>query len=158
MILLTRKFLTPLFFAAILTGCASNPVVELEPFDTSISTEGDFNESWSKMVAFLSTNDISIGTIEKDSGLVTLSGDSLSVPILRKYCDATAPFLWVLQNGTARGSVLMVNDDGFVTTTVNLKLNGTSMYTDWNTGRTNYQTKPCNSTGVFETALLNSVR
>ena len=156
--LITNKILTLVFFAVILTGCASNPVVEIEPFDTSISTEGDFDASWSKMVAFLSTNDISIGTIEKDSGLVTLSGDSLSVPVLQKYCDAKAPFLWVLQNGTARGSVLMVDDDGFVTTTVNLKLTGTSMYTDWNTGRTNYTTKPCNSTGVFETALLNSVK
>lgn len=147
-----------LLISILLSGCASTPVVEIEPFDTSVSFEGDFDQSWSKLVAFLSTNDVSIGTIEKDSGLVTLSGDNLSVDLLRSYCDAKAPFMWVLQNGVANGSVLMTEEDGFITATVNIKLRATSMFTDWNTGKTSYTTKPCNSLGAFETAVLNSIQ
>ena len=152
------NFLKLSIMVSLLAGCVTTPVVEIEPFDTSVSFEGDFGKSWSKLVQFMSTNDINIGTIEKDSGLITLSGDNLSVPILQQYCDATAPFLSILQSGTAKGSVLMVEDDGFITTTVNVKLTATSMYTDLYTGRTTYSTKPCNSTGVFETALLSSVQ
>jgi hypothetical protein len=157
MIKFNSKCIHIIWLSILLSGCVSTPVIEIEPFDTSVSFEGDFDRSWSKLVAFLSTNDVSIGTIEKDSGLITLSGDNLSVSLLREYCDATAPFLWSLQSGGAKGSVLMTADDGFVTATVNIKLTATSMTTDYSTGRVTYSTKPCNSRGVFETAVLNSI-
>ena len=116
------NFLKLSIMVSLLAGCVTTPVVEIEPFDTSVSFEGDFGKSWSKLVQFMSTNDINIGTIEKDSGLITLSGDNLSVPILQQYCDATGSC-----NLAPKGSVLMVEDDGFITTTVNVKLTATSM-------------------------------
>jgi hypothetical protein len=145
-----------LFMVAFLGGCASAPVIDIKPFDKSVSFEGDFDESWSKLVAFLSTNDVNIGTIEKDSGLITLSGDNLSVGIITQYCDATATFLWTMTGGTARGSILMVEDSGFVTATVNVKFQGTSSSTL--SSPPTYSTSPCNSRGVFEASVLGSLQ
>jgi hypothetical protein len=154
------RFPTRLLSLAAITlmlgACASAPVVDIKPFDKSVSFEGDFDGSWSKLVAFLSTNDISIGTIEKDSGLVTLSGDNLSTSVVQIYCDAQAPFLWTLTGGRAGGSILMVEEDGFVTATVNIKFYGTSMTAMSNPPQ--YSTKPCNSTGAFESAVLGSLQ
>ena len=148
-----------LVIIAFLTGCVTAPVVEIKPFDKSVSFEGDFDESWGKLVRFLSTNDVNIGTIEKDSGLITLSGDNLSAGLIQEYCDAAAPFMWVLSSGLAKGSVLMTNEDGFITATVNVKFNATSSYTDYMGGSgTKYSTTSCNSRGAFETALLGSLQ
>tara|TARA_Y100000991_G_C21969625_1_gene348703 strand:+ start:68 stop:535 length:468 start_codon:yes stop_codon:yes gene_type:complete len=145
-----------ILYVIILGGCASTPVVEIAPFDKSASFEGDFNQSWSKLVAFMSTNDISIGTIEKDSGLITLSGDNLQPSVIKNYCDATSGFLSVLSSGRAQGSVLMVDDEGFITVTVNAKFQGT--FVNAMTNPPTYNTYPCNSTGVFETAVLGAVQ
>ncbi|WP_297820484.1 hypothetical protein [uncultured Paraglaciecola sp.] len=142
--------------ALMLGGCASAPVVEIKPFDKSVSFEGNYDESWSKLVGFMSTNDISIGTIEKDSGLVTLSGDDLSPELIAEYCDAKAPFLWVLTGGKGSGSVLMTEDSGFITATVNVKFQGTSTYTMANPPQ--YKTAKCNSRGAFESAVLGSLQ
>jgi hypothetical protein len=141
--------------ASLLAACASAPI-EIKPFDKSVTTESDFNESWSKLVQFVSTNDINVGTIERDSGLITLSGDSLSPSLIREYCDATPPFLWTLTGGVAKGSILMVEEDGFVTTTVNARFSGTS-YTSI-TNPPQYTTRPCNSRGSFEAAVLGAVQ
>ena len=141
--------------ASLLAACASAPI-EIKPFDKSVTTEADFNESWSKLVQFVSTNDINVGTIEKDSGLITLSGDSLSPSLVKEYCDTVPPFLWVLSGGVAKGSILMVEEDGFVTTTVNTRFSGTS-YTSM-TNPPQYQTRPCNSRGAFEAAVLGAVQ
>jgi hypothetical protein len=145
-----------LIIAIILGGCASAPVVEIAPFDKSVSYEGNFDQSWSRLVAFMSTNDISIGTIEKDSGLITLSGDNLSSSVLANYCDARSTFGFTLTSGQARGSVLMVDDEGFITVTVNVKFMGTFM--NGFTNPPSYSTRACNSTGVFETAILGSLQ
>ena len=141
-----------------LGGCASAPVVEIKPFDKSVSFEGDFNQAWSKLVNFLSTNDISIGTIEKESGLVTLSGDNLGSTLITSYCDASAPFMWTLTGGKARGSVLMTEDSGFVTATVNVKFDGTIFFPQMGQSPAQYRTNPCNSRGAFETAVLGSIQ
>ena len=151
-----NNLLVVLFIAVFLGGCASAPVIDIKPFDKSVSFEGDFDESWSKLVAFLSTNDVNIGTIEKDSGLITLSGDNLSAGVITQYCDATATFLMTMTGGTARGSILMTEESGFVTATVNVKFQGTSY-----SGLTNpptYSTRPCNSRGAFEASVLGSLQ
>ena len=156
MLKIKKFFLVATFIA--LGGCASAPVVEIKPFDKSASFEGDFDESWSKLVAFLSTNDVSIGTIEKDSGLVTLSGDNLSVALIQEYCDASAPFLWTLTGGKAKGSILMTEDSGFVTATVNVTFDGTIFFPQMGTNPAQYRSNRCNSRGAFETAVLGSIQ
>jgi hypothetical protein len=58
----------------IVASCATTAVVIVEPFDTSKTYMADYDSTWTKLIRFMSTNQISIGTIEKDSGLVTLNG------------------------------------------------------------------------------------
>jgi len=140
--------------ALIFTACASRPVVEIKPFDTSISFEGSYNEAWSKLIAFLSTNDIGIANLEKASGLIILKGDNLGVQTIQKYCDAQAPFLYTLIYGKASGSIIMTEDSGFVTATVNTKFESTSR----GTGTSPNRTAPCRSSGLFETAVLGSIQ
>ena len=140
---------------ALVAGCASAPVVEIQPFDKSATVEGSYDEVWTNLIRFMSTNDVSIASVEKDSGLIVLTGDSLSKSLIEEYCDAKAPFLWSLTGGTAKGSVIVADDAGFITVTVNAKFQGSMMNSMSNPPT--YSTKPCNSRGAFETAVLGSV-
>ena len=150
---------TNVFFAAViiltLSACAARPVVEIKAFDTSASFEGSYDASWSKLIAFLSTNDIGIANLEKDSGLIVLSGDNLSSQTIQKYCDAKAPFLWSIREGKATGSIIMTEDSGFVTATVNTKFKAT--YSTSGSDPT-VRTELCKSYGLFETAVLGSIQ
>lgn len=139
-----------------LVGCASTPVEEIKPFDKNITVEAAYDDVWSNLIRFMSTNDISIASVEKDSGLIVLTGDNLSASLISEYCDATPPFLWTLTGGKASGSVIVNDDEGFVTVTVNAKFQGTS-YTSL-TNPPQYSTKPCNSRGAFEAAVLGSIK
>lgn len=154
----TKMFGVIAVIVLLLGGCASAPVVEIKPFDKTVSFEGDFDQAWSKLVNFLSTNDVSIGTIEKDSGLVTLSGDNLGGSLLAAYCDTTVPFMWTLTGGKAKGSVLMTDDSGFVTATVNVKFMKTIMFPGYGQNPPTYRTDQCTSRGAFETAVLGSLQ
>ena len=139
---------------ALLAGCASAPV-EIMPFDKSRTIEGSYDQVWTNLIRFMSTNDIAIGSVEKESGLIVLTGDDLAPDVIQAYCDATAPFLWVLTGGKARGSVIVNADDDFVTVTVNAKFQGTAQSTM--TNPPTYSTRPCNSRGAFENAVLGSL-
>lgn len=139
-----------------MVGCATTPVVEIKPFDKNLTVEGSYDAVWTNLIRFMSTNDISIASVEKESGLIVLTGDNLSASLISEYCDATAPFLWTLTGGKASGSVLVNDDEGFVTVTVNAKFHGTLYYAL--SSPPQYSTKPCNSRGAFEAAILGSVQ
>jgi hypothetical protein len=144
-----------LIFVLILTGCASAPPQVIAPFDKTRTHEGSFDDAWRKLVAFVSTNDAEVGTIEKDSGLITLKGDGLSVGLTNTYCDFVPGFLMGHGGGGVKGSILMTDDDGFVTTTVNVKFHGIVINSLANPP--SRFLRSCNSKGVLETAILNAV-
>ena len=147
---------TGLLLALLLAGCASTPVVEIQPFDKSVTIETPYDEVWTNLIRFMSTNDISIASVEKDSGLIVLTGDNLSPSLIREYCDAKPPVFWTISGGNAKGSVIVANEDGFTTVTVNAKFQGT-YYTSL-TNPPQFSTRGCNSRGAFETAVLGSVQ
>lgn len=136
-------------------GCAT-PAIEIKPFDKSATVEASYDEVWNKLIRFTSTNDVSVSSVEKDSGLIVLSGDNLSQGVISQYCAAQAPFLSVLSSGTAKGSIVVTDDDGFVTVTVNAKFNTT--FVNNMSSPPTYNTVPCNSTGAFETAVLGAIQ
>jgi len=76
----TLKTLSILFIVA---SCATTAVV-VEPFDTSKTYMSDFDTQWKKLVRFFSTNQVGIGTIEKDSGIVTVNNQNLSQDLINK--------------------------------------------------------------------------
>ena len=141
---------------SLLGACASAPVEEIKPFDKSRTLEAPYDEVWTNLIRFMSTNDISIASVEKDSGLIVLTGDNLSSSLMEEYCDAKATFLTTLTSGKASGSVIVNSDEDFTTVTVNAKFSATFM--NPMTNPPSYSTRPCNSRGAFETAVLGSIQ
>jgi hypothetical protein len=150
------KHVAIIFLAGIVAACASAPVVEIKPFDKSRTLETPYDEVWTNLIRFMSTNAISIASVEKDSGLIVLTGDDLSSSAMKEYCDAKPTFLTSLTGGKASGSVIVNADEDFTTVTVNAKFSATFM--NPMTNPPTYSTRPCNSRGAFETAVLGSIQ
>jgi len=148
----TLKTLSILFIVA---SCATTAVV-VEPFDTSKTYMSDFDTQWKKLVRFFSTNQVGIGTIEKDSGIVTVNNQNLSQDLISQYCATEVPFMWAPNGGSVVGSATLVDEEGFVTANINMqftqRLQSCDLY-----GRCNFQMKACTSKGVFEKALLEAL-
>ena len=144
-----------LSFLVFLVGCATVEEVVIEPFDKSVTVEKDFDDVWGTLVRFMSTNDISIQTIEKDSGLIALRGENLTSGLIRGLCDAQAGLFATISSGGANGSITVVDDDGFVTVNVNMRFTAT-FYNSMSNPPT-YSTSNCNSRGTFEKSLLASL-
>lgn len=150
------KYGAVVIFGLFLVGCASQPYVEVERFDTNATVESDFDTTWSKLIRFASTNQIGIKTIEKDSGLIVFENTSMSPSMIRQYCtNIVTPMLWTLKSGQASGNVTVVDEGGFSTVAVNMSYQSTSEYCYQGC---NYNTSRCDSLGKFETDLLNAVR
>ena len=138
-----------------LVSCASTPVV-IAPFDKSLTVEKSFDEVWSTLVRFMSTNDVGIKTIEKESGLIQLEGENLSTQLIQNYCVTNSGMFTSVSSGRVDGSITVFDEDGFVTVNVNARHSFTLM--NPLTNPPTYQTLSCEATGAFETAVLNSVR
>ena len=142
--------------SVILVGCASAPVVEVEPFDSVATVGNDFDTTWSKLIRFASTNQIGIKTIEKASGLIVFENTSMSPNLIRQYCtNINTPLLWTLKSGQASGNVTVSDEGGFSTVAVNMSYQATSEYCYQGC---NQNTSRCDSLGKFETELLDAVR
>jgi hypothetical protein len=145
-----------LILAIILTvftfGCATTSTVGNSV--TSETVMSDFDETWAKVIRFFSTNQIGIGTLEKESGIVTIDGQNLAMDLMKKYCDTkpAVPFLWSPLYGTAKGSVTLIDEGDFVTANVNVSFNVTSAY------GANRIVNSCTSSSVFEDSLLDTLR
>tara|TARA_B110000305_G_scaffold187038_1_gene208352 strand:- start:384 stop:848 length:465 start_codon:yes stop_codon:yes gene_type:complete len=138
----------------IVASCATTAVI-VEPFDTSKTYMSDYDSTWTKLIRFMSTNQISIGTIEKDSGLVTLNGTDLSTNLVLEYC-ANNPigFPNTTTGGNAQGNVTLTETDGFTTANVNVRFNVKGQYCY---NGCNYVVRQCESNGKFEKSLLDAL-
>ena len=147
--------ITILFSIFFLFSCATTQVV-IETFDTSKTYMNSYDESWKKLVRFFSTNQIGIGTLEKDSGIITVNNQNLTSGLVSEYCAVTVPFLYALSGGQAFGSATLVEDGDFITANVNIQFNATFSSCDLY-GRCTYITDSCPSNGSFEKALLTAL-
>jgi hypothetical protein len=146
-----KKFLL-LFLTIVITSCATTQVVSNSV--ASESYRASYDEVWTKVIRFFATNQISIGTLEKDSGIVTLKGDNLNSQLMNEYCEADENngFLERLLYGNVMGSVNVIDEGGIVTVTVNARYNTFHAY-----GQNYYPARPCASKGVFERQILDSI-
>ena len=133
-------------------GCATTSMVGNSVTSESLMT--NFDDAWTKVIRFFSTNQIGIGTLEKESGIVTISGENLAMDLMKKYCDAkpATPFLWTPLGGVASGSVTLVDEGEFVTANVNVSFSIISAY------GANRVVNSCQSTSAFEDSLLDTLR
>lgn len=150
------KHVAVIFLVSLVAACASAPVEEIKPFDKSRTMEASYDEVWTNLIRFMSTNDVSIASVEKDSGLIVLTGDNLTGALMQEYCDAKPAFLAALSGGKASGSVIVNADGDFTTVTVNARFSAT--YVNAMANPPVYSTRPCNSRGAFETAVLGSIQ
>lgn len=145
-----------LFSVVFLLISCSTAQVEVDPFETSRTYLSDYDTQWKKMVRFFSTNTISIGTLEKESGIITVNSMNLNPQTIGEYCLYTVPFLQNLSGGSVTGSATLVEDDEFVTANVNFAMNVTfsscNMY-----GQCFYTTQACVSNGSLERSLLDAL-
>ena len=147
------KYFAVLFFV---TSCATTSIV-VDPFDSSKTYMSDIDTQWKKLVRFFSTNQIGIGTLEKDSGIITVNNQNLAVNLVSEYCAIETPFLWTPTGGSVVGSATLVEEDeDFVTANVNMQFTAQFQSCDLY-GRCNYMNKPCQSNGNFEKALLSAL-
>ena len=133
-------------------GCATTSVVGNSVTSETLMTS--YDEAWAKVIRFFSTNQVGIGTLEKESGIVTINGQNLAMDLMNEYCDAgpAIPFLHRPIRGTANGSVTLVDDGGFVTANVNVSFSIVSVY-----GQVPVVNR-CTSTGKFEDSILETLR
>tara|TARA_B100000963_G_scaffold287365_1_gene256505 strand:+ start:338 stop:790 length:453 start_codon:yes stop_codon:yes gene_type:complete len=144
------KNILSILFILLLTSCASTQVAT-----NSIVSESyrqSYDEVWTKVIRFFATNQISIGTLEKDSGIVTLQGDRLSKDLINTYCNADANngFFEFVQYGNVTGSVNVIDEGNFVTVTINTRFS--SIHNDGY-----FVPRTCASTGVFEQSILDTI-
>ena len=152
-----NKYLKYFAVLFLVTSCATTSVV-VDPFDSSKTYMSDMNTQWKKLVRFFSTNQIGIGTLEKDSGIITVNNQNLALDLITEYCAVEAPgWLWAPMGGAAVGNATLVDEDeGFITANVNMQFTAQFQSCDLY-GRCNYMNKPCKSNGSFEKALLSAL-
>lgn len=165
-----------LFMGLGLYSCASTVSMIRGQYSVvnSVTTTSSFEDVWSRVIDFFAENNIPIGTIAKDSGIITATnirfGDNL-VSYEDKYGQIVNPNAWFVLpymkdvvGGRADCSFnvrVRKNDNGTCSIQVNLS-NITGYYNiEWlNTMNfkkeiiENTVPKPCSSTGAFENALL----
>ena len=152
----SAKAVVILFTLVLAGGCATPEKIVVQPFDKVATVESDFDATWEELVRFLSTNQIGIKTIEKDSGLVVIESLNMSPALIQEYCtNIQIPLLWSLQSGKASGNVTVDEDDGFTTVAVNMSYQATTQYCY---NGCSYNTARCDSLGKFETELLDAVQ
>ncbi len=148
------KFLLSIPLILVLVSCATTEVM-VDPFDTSRTYDTNLDTTWKKLVRFYSTNQIGIGTLEKDSGLITIDNERLSVETIRGFCaDWPVSFLWSPTGGVAQGSATLIEDSGFTTANVNVSFSVTSQYCYQGCS---YATNRCKSNGSFESSMLDAL-
>ena len=148
--------LVTLTLAFTLASCSSQ-MQQVEAFDKSLTVDQPYDEVWAALVRFMSTNDWGIDTIEKVSGLIQLDASGLSESFMETYCSFDdAGWRHNYEGGGVKGSITVVDNEGFVTINTNLRFFITS--TSGFGPMRETATDECQSTGVLETSILNSVR
>ena len=133
-----------------LVSCGGSPTIKNSTRTTTL--DSPFDDVWTKTVRFLTTNQIGIQTIEKDSGLIVLSGKNLDKGLTESLCETDGPFMNSFAGGIADGNVTVVEEGDFTTVSVNMKFSAAYVY------NSNITVIACNSTGEFEDRLIQALK
>jgi hypothetical protein len=131
----------------LLSACATAP--KATQFDNSRQVSLSFDDAWERTISYFAENNISIKTLEKDSGLIVAESATVGPDQLQKLADCGSA--GVGQPGTASYNVFVRDQQSQgVAVQINAAFNQ-SFRNIW-TGR-NEQVQ-CLSKGVLEAALL----
>ena len=148
------KLLSLIGVLGILGGCATAPARHYQ-FDNSRTYENKtYDQVWNGLIEFLTSNNIQIKTIEKDSGVIYSETDNFSKPAFSKFFPIAdcgqAPLFWT--PGVAFGSfnIFVSRASSQPKVTVTTSISQQIRYEN------QISQLSCNSTGNFEEAILNS--
>jgi hypothetical protein len=141
-----RKALTVCLSAALLTACATPPATY--SVSNSRSYQRSYDLVWEDIVQFMASRNIQIKNIAKDSGVIYAEASSFGNDV----ADCGSPGLLHVVGRRAMFNVFVNRSSGAPTVSVNTEFSEVRRFD----GPT--MTVPCNSRGVLETAILNSIR
>jgi hypothetical protein len=132
--------------ALIITGCASAPASYT--FSNSQSFSRSYDEVWEDLVRFFASRNIQIKNIAKDSGVIYAE----STRYEQDFADCGSPGVSRVVSKVVSFNVFVSRSEATPTVHVNTKFLETRQFDR------NVWTVECNSKGVIEKAILNSVR
>lgn len=149
------KYMVVTFASLTLWGCATVPAKNYQFENSRTYSNKTYDQVWDGLIAFLTSNNIPIKTIEKDSGVIYSEIENFSKPSFAKYFPivdcGTPPFLWY--GGRAFGSFNI-----FVSkTSPQPKVTITTSISQEIRYENQVSQISCNSMGNFEKGVLDSI-
>lgn len=137
-----------------LTACASTPAVY--EFDNSRTYDAEFDQTWEAVIDFFATNNIPIQTVERDSGIVyaeRMYADPYS-DIFTRNADCNRG----IANATSSSAAMNIFVRRAGGGRTNVSVNAT--YSQMIIPLMSYTPTAitCQSTGVLETSILNTIQ
>lgn len=140
----------------VLGGCATVPAQNYQFDNSRTYSNKTYDQVWDGLIGFLTSNNIPIKTIEKDSGVIYSETDNFSKPAFSKFFPIAdcgqPPLFWTA--GVAYGSFNIFVSKATpqpkvtVTTTISQQIRYENQISQLN----------CNSIGNFEKAVLDSIK
>ncbi len=135
-----------------LSACATAP--QTYSFEKSRKFDASFDDVWEGVISYFAENNISIKTLEKDSGLVVAENDHFPAGELTKYADCGTNSM--VTNAYATGKInVFIRAVGPDTTKI--QTNAKFIQTAQSSWDRSTIVTPCNSKGTLEQAVLDSI-
>lgn len=131
--------------AAVFSGCATMPATY--SVDNSRTYEREFDPLWEGIVQFFASRNIPIKNIAKDSGVIYAEAMTFS----DELADCGTPGLMAIESRTATFNVFVNRAEGRPRVSVNTQFQEVRRFD------TSVTTVTCNSRGVIEKAILDSI-
>ena len=134
--------------AIALTGCATAPLVV--PVERSVETTKSKEQVWANLIEFFASNNISIKTIEKDSGIVYAERTFSGAGGLREWADCGASMMAPPIRQTMDLNVFVRDAGGSAGPKTNITVNARFSETRQSAWDNSIANTDCNSLGVLE--------
>ncbi|AXK71262.1 hypothetical protein DWG18_02460 [Lysobacter sp. TY2-98] len=131
---------------AMLAGCATAPANY--SVSNSRTYDKSYDEVWEQIVAAFASRNIQVKNIAKDSGVIYAEAARFD----DSMADCGKPGLFMVQGRRANFNVFVSRSAGKPTVSVNTEFSETRRFEN------NVFTVPCNSKGVLEGMILNSIQ
>jgi len=143
---MARNSIATVLLAAFIASCATPP--KQTSFDNSQTYDLSKDRVWESLLSFFTSNNIQIKTIEKDSGVIY--AERSSVDRSMADCGEVPLAAEIARSGTLNVFVRPVGARTQVT--VNSEFKVIRMFDNQTF------TAPCNSTGLLERSILESIK
>lgn len=131
-------------------GCASAPTLMPEVY--VVRTEMTFDQVWANVIEVFATENITIKTLEKDSGIIVAEPQAVDIRTLRRLSDCGSMTFHYVVDGTVGYNVFVREVGGAREVRVNSRITG-----NFDGPYDSRVVRECISRGAFERSLLEWV-